>query len=67
LPNYGQNAYFLIFFEIIKASVVLVVCRYPKKKLNKKNLKKNGENMLIIQNLDVVNLELGVKVKFANL
>jgi hypothetical protein len=67
------------FFEIIRISIVLDIHQYPLKKL--RNFKMNKKKKLIdinspprkcayqafiIQNLDVVTLELGMKVQFAN-
>jgi hypothetical protein len=79
LTNYGQSAYFWTFFENIRILVVLALCRYPKLLLffiltmKKKKLldfgglpKQCAYHASIIQNLNVVTLELDMKVQFGN-
>jgi hypothetical protein len=65
LSNYGKNDYFWTFFlKIIKVSTLSAAKIL--KKFFKKNEKKCAYQAFIIQNLDVVALELGTKVQFAN-
>jgi hypothetical protein len=79
LTNYGQNDYFWIIFEIIRVSAILAVRWYLKKnskfffskKWKKKNLVKFWRPIekicLSTVNLDVLTLELDMKVQFAKL
>jgi hypothetical protein len=68
---------FGLFLEIIRVLAILAICRDPKKYLKEKKKKKKLVNIggplgncaykaFIIQNLDVVALELDMKVQFAN-
>jgi hypothetical protein len=71
LTNYGPSTYFWTFFEPIRISVVSTIRRYPLKKKKRLvdsdgPLRKCPYQAFIIQNLDVMTLELDMKVQFAN-
>jgi hypothetical protein len=76
LTNYGQNAYFWIFFEIYRDPKKQLKKKILFKKMKKKKKKKPSKywqsaekcayQAFIIQNLDVMAFELGMKVQFAN-